>query len=943
MADLTSNQKSFIERMTTGENFAREGFELLSKRDDAEKFFDALHERRLLDPSQNSGPKPATQPDSYYEPYWAALDYLLAVAKKADAINDVALGNKVMGVVRTVSTWKDPETNVIRENSATFWRFAEILGQVPTACVTAEDIQLVAVWMSARFNRGMAGHALVQFAIPHFLNGETVDDKEKACLLLWECSAFRWQDGGRFNHEVELVLESHWFEQLLARYAKDFAIKAGARSADIFYRRLTDLFAHEKRRATSTLWRPAVEAHQQNRRWHEVENRLVDGLRDILNAWVDTGDDAAANFVAAKLQDKTEMVRRVAFHVVDEHFPQLGDRFLNTLSSQTFGIGHIHEVYRLLTRHFGTMEVDQQRRIVDILRNLPMPENVDDAANRQKHVQRLWLSAIAGRGSQEADTWFTDMQKDPAIGGLGEHPDFLSYHESRWGPGPSPMAVENIVAFAQEGTLVQQLNDFTEKDSWRGPTLGGLCSTVEQAVADEPSLFLSMLSSFQAVKVPYQHSVLNGLKRAFETSKDKESKVDWPNAWPAIFQFSHAIISQPAFWEAESTPAGMELIPRRAWLATLVSDLIQSAARDDVRGYKRELYPQIRDLLVILLERSEALTELSDTTDAVNLSINSGKGRAVEALLNHALKECRITNQEGSGHEQTWEHLQPLFDSELAKCKNGNFEFSTLASQYFANLEYMSASWLTANIKRLFPVEYPTNIAAAVDGLAYAPASGSIYKQLHEAGVIAWALSHNLGDHGRERLVERIILAYMWKLEPIDGTTMAAIISPSRLQDIETAADFLWRAQGESFGTDQLDLIFQFWDASVTMLDSAKITAPGVRSSLSRLTVFIRTIGERERRLLMSCAPFVQTDYNAGYFIEQLDRLAPDYPAVVAQALQLALQSYILTFDAKDQLFGLIVKLAERGQRQAALEMTAILQSKHPKALELYQKLNEMQ
>jgi hypothetical protein len=183
----------------------------------------------------------------------------------------------------------------------------------------------------------------------------------------------------------------------------------------------------------------------------------------------------------------------------------------------------------------------------------------------------------------------------------------------------------------------------------------------------------------------------------------------------------------------------------------------------------------------------------------------------------------------------------------------------------------------------------------------------------------------------------------VWEIEPLNGAAMSAIISPSRLQDVETAANFLWRAQGESLTADQVELILQFWAASVATLDRAKLPASGVRSSLSRLAAFINVVGERERDLLLSSAPFVQTDYNAGYFIDQLDRLAPEYPDAVAQALLLTLQSYILTFDAKDQLFSLILKLAGAGQRAAALDMTAILQSKHPKALELYEKLTEMQ
>jgi hypothetical protein len=456
-------------------------------------------------------------------------------------------------------------------------------------------------------------------------------------------------------------------------------------------------------------------------------------------------------------------------------------------------------------------------------------------------------------------------------------------------------------------------------------------------------LFVSALKTFQAAKTPYQYSVLNGLKRAFDAPKDVGVKVDWPNVWPSIFQFCHIILSSAEFWAGETPEAGREMIPRRAWLASLVSDLIQNTARDDERGYKPELYPQVRGLLSILLDRSEALTELSDTTDAVNLSINSGKGRAVEALLNHALKECRIADKGGDGHDNAWAELQPIFNAELAKCKNANFEFSTLCGQYFTNIDYMSSTWLAANIKGIFPPGYPTNMAAAVDGLAYAPASGPIYTQLRDAGVIDWALKHDLGENGRERMVERIVLAYLWGLEALSGAVMTAIISPSRLQDIETAAQFLWGAQGEQLPPEKIDLIIEFWSASDAMLVQAKLPAPAVRSSLSHLAVFVKTVGDRERRLLLSVAPYVQTNYNAMQFIEQLDRLAAEYPEPVAQALLLVLRSDVPIYDTGTLIFDLIVKLAQLGQRNAAFEIAAVLPHGSATTLKLVATLNQLQ
>ena len=58
---LNAREESFIGLMRKSEDHARRGFELLSKREDAAKYFDALQNAGLLDPSQN--PAPVSVPD----------------------------------------------------------------------------------------------------------------------------------------------------------------------------------------------------------------------------------------------------------------------------------------------------------------------------------------------------------------------------------------------------------------------------------------------------------------------------------------------------------------------------------------------------------------------------------------------------------------------------------------------------------------------------------------------------------------------------------------------------------------------------------------------------------------------------------------------------------------------------------------------------------------
>jgi hypothetical protein len=81
----------------------------------------------------------------------------------------------------------------------------------------------------------------------------------------------------------------------------------------------------------------------------------------------------------------------------------------------------------------------------------------------------------------------------------------------------------------------------------------------------------------------------------------------------------------------------------------------------------------------------------------------------------------------------------------------------------------MRREWLVANVKRLFPIEYPINFKAALGGLAYATPIQVIYALLSSAGVLEAALNAELEDsHSRERITEWIALAYLWGDETLE-------------------------------------------------------------------------------------------------------------------------------------------------------------------------------
>ncbi len=916
---LSTKQKLFIKRMTENQEQATWGFEILLKRQNFTDFFDHLIEANLFSPEYNSDPVPADDPGYVQIPYWSALDYLEAVAKLAGNNNDLQLAQKVMDVIRSVSSYRDPDGSS-RDNYHTYRKFADILGLVPTAAFTTKDLDLIPAWLNSKYDQGMIGRALDQGALRRLLASDSPDDWQKACIILLYCTAILWVDEkglGKGRKEPMSVVKDYWLKKLIKNHVGNLGIKAGKEAAQIFRDRVREVFGDEFGDLPTYLSRPAVEDNPQNHSWDGTVNCFVEGFRDVLLSWIDNSPKDATAFVAEILKDENEMVRRVGIYVLGQRWSVLKSFYSRILDPQLFVSRNIHELYHLLKERFAEFSEADKAATLKTIRQLSPPTDHEEPDRILRHTQRNWLSAVAGKGFEPVDSWFRELNTDQSLGRLSEHPDFHSYRETWVGPGPSPYSVQELLAFTEDGCLVERLNDFQQPNTWRGPSTNALVKSLEEAVEKNPQRFLRLLLSFLDAKRPYQYGVINGFKRLWDLPKEKQPHLDWSVAWEGLICFFEQLLSNHDFWR-EEVVHNQDLTPTRDWIPPIIAEFLGAGTKDDNKSYSPELLPRAFSLIKILLEKSEAIDDAKD--DAMSQAINSSKGKAIEALFSHTLRVCRVSDKDHGNHLEAWNSIKPTFDAELAKCENDNYEFSTLAAAYLANINYISSNWLQASIDKIFSQDFTANFICAIDGLTYASANRSIYGLLLEHGVLDRALSLPLKERqARERIIERIALAYLWGDESLDSPRFSYLFESGQFEDLEYASSFFSSVRGQELTVDQIERILCFWGKCVVWAQTLPEPPKSLLSALSRLIRYVTTLEDREVHLLMAVAPYVTIHYNADNFIKGLDRLVEQDPVKASPVLGMVLETYSPYYDHEDRLKKLLIKLAENGRREDAL------------------------
>jgi len=920
--------------MRRGDDFARHGFDLMTKRPDPDQYFDALNEAGFFDPSGTSGPVPADQPDFVQIPFWVALNYLEAVAKRAGERHDVALANKLLKIIRDVSNVRDSEGKAI-DNYHTYYKFAEMLGSLPLDAVTKDDIDLTAIWLDSRFDRGLVATALSRGVLRRLLANGSPESIEKACLLMRRLVAFRWlAEEDKRGRELVTYVDDYWLKKIVTKYANELGVKAGLSAVQIFEQGLRAIFSDSRRGFGSTLWRPAIEDNSQNLDFRGPENRYVEGMREALAGWVETKPAEATEYVSAALKDKAEIIRRMAIHTVTQYFELLREPFEAVVDASLFNSANRHELYRLLRERFAALSPKARGKVISALKALPKPKSGEDPDRRLKYTQLEWLSAI--KDQPEATAWFQELSSDAALASATDHPDFPSYHETRVGPGPTPFGEASLAAFAEDGTIVDRLNEFKEKDSWRGPTLGGLVAALEAAVAASPNTFFPLLSDFHRAKIPFQHALLTGFKRVFHRSDTQKPKFDWDAAWPKLLTFFSKTLESDTFWSSNAEENG-NLIPTRTWMTSLIADFLEAGTKDDKTAYNPQLLPKGWELIQILLER--AVGDKASVTSPMTHALNTEKGRVIGAMYNHALRTCRVAKQNEQPLEQVWATLQPVFDSEIAKCRDANFEFSTLSAAYVGNLDFMSREWLVANVRRLFPIEYPVNFKAAIGGLAFARPTRPIYQLLATNGILEAGLKTKLEDrHSREKIVQWICLAYLWGDESLTSPLFTQIFAGG-VDDLQEAAEFFWRVHGEKLASDQVERVLTFWEKALEWAKRQDKSPNVLFSSLARLTPYLTVVDARAKALLLSVVPYVHTDYSTDKMVEELARLSDADAGATAEIVERMFEVSTPNFDMDDNIKKLLRKLYDKGHRAEALRCVERLRKTLPGMLEFYRTL----
>ncbi|MBV1915971.1 MAG: hypothetical protein KUG72_11335 [Pseudomonadales bacterium] len=865
------------------------------------KWFDEIFAQEFLNPSNN--PRPQTTKNQYINiPSWPILDYLVATSELLQQPENRPYAKKFIRVIRETTSFAISEGF---SNHRTWWQFSKIIRHIPTDLIVEEDFNLILFWLSDPYDKVLIGNELgiwLKDMLANYIDGHQ-------CLVLplmnviFDIKSVE-SHYSNDKHEAALSIDYYRAGKLVDAIAYRAGEVIGLDAISLFESKLQSALDIEDNDRWSVMWRPAIEDHEQNRSTDDAQAVMLKAVRESMTAFININIREAEPHLNELLLSESQIKRRIGIYIASTNFANITDETkTNALNGNNFKDPYRHEIWWFLNRNFSNLSAINQAGVIATINNMNVKD--DEGSVREQataYKKSLWLSSIKDADAR-VQTLF--QQAIDITGTEPDHPDFASY--STFGPAnhESPIEVTELKQILQNSEeFIRYLNAYDYIGHFDEPGLEGLVKTFGALITEIFEELPSYLPRFLDLKLHFIHEIYTVFSDAWANDRD----VNWPLFWKAILDFSASLINNDGFWDRPTDQPQGAFVGNRHRVIRALGVLIESGCKNDAHTFPLACITPAKELLEQILTHQEG-EEFSDTSDAVSVSINSPRGRCLEAYINLALHECRKKRPELNNHEDIWASYEPVFSRELLRKERHEYEFATLVANFLPNFRYLSEHWVDTNLASIFDVSSHQGWLCAVQGYSYVGRfDEKVYDYLKASGNFVRILdSEELKDRVEDRYIQLIVLGYYHEKEAIDdeGSHISLLLERNIPEELSAVVWFIWNLDNDK-GPRIKAIVNELFPALLQSIDLNTQAGRKLASRLCSWADFFDEFNDDEIGWLTTIASYAEEDFNTRHIMEALARLSETDPMKAYDIWMLVLQNR--TYDYPDEPIKAIFK-----------------------------------
>lgn len=155
-------------------------------------------------------------------------------------------------------------------------------------------------------------------------------------------------------------------------------------------------------------------------------------------------------------------------------------------------------------------------------------------------------------------------------------------------------------------------------------------------------------------------------------------------------------------------------------------------------------------------------------------------------------------------------------------------------------------------------------------------------------------------------------------MENLDGGgLLSELIAELREKELKQLCWFYWTLRGKAEPSARTSKILMFWMKVAKQVRANRAEMPELQSALSQLAVFIHELTPDTVAALIDAAPHAQVRHHGYLLVQNLARLASQYPKEVATIFRAAMSGFLPDY-RKEDVLRCVDRLAEAGEVEEA-------------------------
>lgn len=533
-----------------------------------------------------------------------------------------------------------------------------------------------------------------------------------------------------------------------------------------------------------SIWRPAVEDHEQNRSLENLNNILISGLRDVIESIPESKSILLKECVSSLSNSSGtySIMKRLQLHMYRK-FPKI---FIDDITDSLKDPNNVyngelkHEYFLLLGSEFSKLSKENQEAIIALIRRGPKMKQPNE------RYKKMWQAEISHKIKEYLPKDLLDIHAELEEK-IEKDYDISSPITSWVGPTSHVDASFFDTKTAQE--VLEYLNTWTPPTGEYVPSPEGLGRILQEDVKKRPSEYIKCFTFIVKNKLNpvYLYHILTGIRDVW--------RLEDP-IWENILEVIEFATAKEIPYEHKYTDEGVAGDWKSVRKAS--ADVLDNALRENGKLMPFKFRDRVWKIIEKLVGDSDPTPEheekyVDDDRDFLILSINTVRGEGLHALFKYAMWVSSNLHTKEEKKTTLPHEVKSLLEKILSKKVDGSHTTLAVTGQFYPVLLYLDETW-TQGIKALiFPEPFESSAAQAAWN-AYVLAAQYWTKSVeslmpeYRKAVLIKETENKRGNY-KDRLAEHIVLAYLLGNMKIDDPALTGFFNNA--SDV-TRAHAIW-------------------------------------------------------------------------------------------------------------------------------------------------------